>query len=106
MDYILLYMSMSKKMILAVFIISVAAGAETKFQIGIVQLCTSTDGAFMLGNCTAPCLRTSLGLHASAELLSSADLLRIVPAQVFRSEIEQDKIQQGCHNRNHHKPGA
>ena len=40
-------MLMGKQMILTIFIISIAFGAKTKFQIRIVQLCSPTNGTFV-----------------------------------------------------------
>ena len=45
--HLLFYMFMGKQMILTIFIISIAFGAKTKFQIRIVQLCSPTNGTFV-----------------------------------------------------------
>ena len=43
-------MSMGKQMILAVLIVSVTLGTETKFQCLIILIRPATDRTFMLGN--------------------------------------------------------
>ena len=44
---------MCKKMFLAILIISIASGAKTKFQIGIIKLGASADRTFVLGHTAA-----------------------------------------------------
>ena len=46
----LLYMLVRKQMILAILIISVAFGTETKFEIITVQLGSAADRTLVLGN--------------------------------------------------------
>ena len=60
-------MFMCKEVVLAVFVIAVALGAEPEFQIISVILGPSADGTLMLGN---PCRSPYLTL----EVLPSVDL--------------------------------
>ena len=65
-------------MILAVFIIAVAFGAETEFQVFPVPLCPAADGAFVFGNRSVPVHLAMM--DRLLELLLSADLLRPEPS--------------------------
>ena len=65
-------MRMRKQMILTIFVIAVAFGAETEFQIRIVLLGSSADRTLMLRD-----LRTRTRLaHLRMELTLSVYLLR------------------------------
>ena len=61
-------MFMCKQMVLAVFVIAVAFGTESEFQRGILLICSSADGTFMLCN-------TGVLFDFTAELLASSGLL-------------------------------
>ena len=84
---------MCEQMILAIFIIAVAFGAEAKFQMFSVLLCSSADRTFMLGYS-----RCHLRMDCFLKLLPSVNLSRSHMVVISGSKEENDKIQQGSKN--------
>ena len=84
-------------MILAVLVVSVAFGTETKFQVRIILLRTSADSTFMLGDTlTAITERNRLAsrIYRFFKLISSVDLFRILPVHISGSKEKDNKVQQ------------
>ena len=97
-------MCMGKQMILTVFIIAIAFGTETKFQIWIILLSSAADGTFMLCNGTI-LPGTALWLHSTAKFVASVNLFGIITLKIPRSQKINNKIQKGCNDQYSHKPG-
>ena len=85
-----LHMLMGEQMILAIFIIAVAFGAETEFQTGIVLIGPAADGALML------CDLIGL-MHLGLKLLPADHLLRSHMPHPG-PKPEDDEIQKGRYN--------
>lgn len=67
-----LNMLMGKQMILTIFVIAIALGAETEFQVWIIQLGSSADCTFMLCHHAA----SPRFLHLSLKYLLPVNFLR------------------------------
>ena len=77
------------QVILAIFIVSIAFGAETELQSWIIQLCAAADSTAVPGAGGAP-MHLALVNHLALGLLCALDRFVV-------QEKEQDKIQE-CHN--------
>ena len=83
-------MLMCEQMILTILIISLTFGAETKFQIRIIQFGPATDRTFMLGD-----LRTASVLSGACPVSSAAVyLMRRIALQISGRQIKDQEIQQ------------
>ncbi len=82
-------MRMCKKMILTVFIIAVALGAETEFKIVTVLLGTSADGTFMFGDIVH---LPGLAFEGLSSVYFGRRYIFVIPS----SEKENNKIEQRC----------
>ena len=95
-------MLMGKQMILTILIVSLTFGTESEFQIRIIQLCASADGAFMSCDlsltgssvsgirCTSA--HTSLS-HLTAEIPFPLHLMRRIGLHISRQQEEDNKVQ-------------
>lgn len=93
-------MLMCKQMILAILVISVAFGAETKFQIRIIHLCSAADRAFMLGH-ARPGRRLA---HLALKGLPPVNFLWGNPSEISGGEIKHQEIQKRHNNRHSARP--
>ena len=81
---ILSYMAMRKQMILTILIITVAFGTETEFQVRIILIGLTADGAFVFGD-------FGISLNVMLELRPPFDLLGI---QVHMAPASQEENQE------------
>lgn len=93
-------------MILAVFIVSVAFGAETEFQVVSVKLCPAAYRAFVLCYGTAAPASPGIWLHVLFEIIPSFKFARRYPPVIPRYQEEDDKIQQRSQNSYSSHPGS
>ena len=82
-------------MILAVFIVAVAFGAETEFQVIPVLFCPAAHSAFML--CHTRC---HFGMDCFLKLLPPVHLFWIDMVVIPGGKKENNEVQQGCND--HH----
>lgn len=97
------YMRMRKQMILTVFIIAIALGTETEFQMFSVLLRSSADRTFMFGDSIVVYLAS---MNGSLKFFPSVNLFRIVPAHISCHEKEYNKVHQRTDNRNSYRPSG
>ena len=95
------YVRMRKQMILTVFIIAIALGTETEFQMFSVLLRSSADRTFMFGDSIVVYLAS---MNRSLKFFSSVNLSRIIPAHISCHEKKYNKVHQRTDNRNSYRP--
>ena len=84
----LLYMLVRKQMILTIFVVAVTLGAETEFQVWIIQLGSSTDCTFMLcHHAASPRLP-----HLSLKYLLPVNFLRGYPSVISGRQEENQEV--------------
>ena len=96
-------MLMCEQMILTVFVIALALGAETEFQRRIVEFRPAADSITL---CFAP-PAYPCGLRISAfELLPSVHLVRRIALEVSGGEEENNKVEERHKNRHSSRPSG
>lgn len=83
-----LNMLMGKQMILTIFVIAIALGAETEFQVWIIQLGSSADCTFMLCHHAA----SPRFLHLRLKYLLPVNFLRGYPSVISGRQEENQEI--------------
>ena len=95
-------MLMCKQMILTVFVIALALGAETEFQRRIVKFRPAADSTLVLRTA-----RISLrSAHVCLKLLASVHLVRRIALEVSGGEEENNKVEKRHKNRDSSRPSG
>ena len=95
-------MLMCEQMILTVFVIALALGAETEFQRRIVEFRPAADSTLVLRTA-----RISLrSAHVCLELLPSVHLVRRIALEVSGGEEENNKVEERHKNRHSSRPSG
>ena len=95
-------MLMCKQMILTVFVIALALGAETEFQRWIVKFRPAADSTLVLRTARIS-LRSS---HVCLKLLASVHLVRRIALEVSSGEEENNKVEKRHKNRDSSRPSG
>ena len=95
-------MLMCKQMILTVFVIALALGAETEFQRRIVKFRPAADSTLVLRTARIS-LRCS---HVCLKLLASVHLVRRIALEVSGGEEENNKVEERHKNRHSSRPSG
>ena len=95
-------MLMCKQMILTVFVIALALGAETEFQRRIVKFRPAADSTLVLRTARIA-LRSS---HVCLKLLAPVHLVRRIALEVSGGEEENNKVEERHKNRHSSRPSG